>query len=559
MKKLIFLLLSFVLLSQIAFAAHVGHIRLLAVSTNGKDETGNVADLFLEIKPGTGKVFIDTFPLTRLDTQFSTRFAKSIACDYVDVDCSKYDFFYTIKSNSAIVGGPSAGAAITLLTIAELSDAQVPDDLAVTGTINAGGLIGPVGGIKAKIDAAQKDGLSKVIIPSIIIGNKTDIDIFINYTSVEVAKVSSIDEALYEMTGEKKAVEKDIEVDPMFTDIMKSISNTLCDFTSKLLINVTGNISVEKELYEKGKNASIDGMHYASASYCFGANVKLREIDLQNRSSEELYRIMLDIRRDIDKLDMIIKSIQIETISDLQTYIIVKERLVGGREYITEFGKSGNFTNISSEKIAYSIERYNSALAWARFFGTGTTKYEIKEDVLKQACLDKISEAKGNLQYINIYINVPLEGTIKKVEQAQNDFVNKDYELCIFKASKANAESNLVLESLSITRDQLDELIEQKLKLGKRNIIRAQEKGVFPILGYSYFEYASSLQHDDPDSALLYIGYSNELSNLNVYFPKKKEFELGVDTDLLLIFASGILIGILLSVSFFLILKRRKG
>ena len=81
---------------------------------------GSTADLYLEIKNGRGRVFLDTYPLTKLDTQMSTRFAKEIACSKTDYNCDKYDFVYTIKSGSVIIGGPSAGAAITLLTIASI-------------------------------------------------------------------------------------------------------------------------------------------------------------------------------------------------------------------------------------------------------------------------------------------------------------------------------------------------------------------------------------------------------------------------------------------------------
>ena len=93
-----------------------GHIGLLTVaesSDNSTPEHGGVADLYLVIKKGTGRIFIDSFPLSKLDTQITTRFASEIACDFLDKDCSQYDFFYTIRANSAIVGGPSAGAAAT--------------------------------------------------------------------------------------------------------------------------------------------------------------------------------------------------------------------------------------------------------------------------------------------------------------------------------------------------------------------------------------------------------------------------------------------------------------
>ena len=45
--------------------------------------------------------------------------------------------------------------------------------------------------------------------------------------------------------------------------------------------------------------------------------------------------------------------------------------------------------------------------------------------------------------------------------------------------------------------DQVAEILNQKLKIAKNAIIDQQEKGVFPIIGYSYYEYASSLADKD--------------------------------------------------------------
>ena len=99
------------LVASVAYA-ETYKIKLLAVAEQQGNFTGKMADLFLELNPGSGRVFMDTVPLTKIDTQISTRFANQIACNYIDADCSKYDFIYTIRAESSIIGGPSAGAAI---------------------------------------------------------------------------------------------------------------------------------------------------------------------------------------------------------------------------------------------------------------------------------------------------------------------------------------------------------------------------------------------------------------------------------------------------------------
>ncbi|MEK6920701.1 MAG: S16 family serine protease, partial [Nanoarchaeota archaeon] len=165
-RKLYFisLIILFSLFSIIPTTAQkIGHITLLAVSE--ATQIGSTADLYLRVQEGSGGVYIDTFPLTKLDTQLSTRFAQQIACDFVEEECAEKDFFYTIRSDATIIGGPSAGAALATLTVAMLDDHIINESVAITGTINVGGLIGPVGSLVGKIDAAKASGMTKVLIP----------------------------------------------------------------------------------------------------------------------------------------------------------------------------------------------------------------------------------------------------------------------------------------------------------------------------------------------------------------------------------------------------------
>ena len=74
-----FILIVFFLLIPIVFAKEY-HLPLLAVKETENGLAGSSADLFLEVIDGKNRIFLDTYPLTKLDTQMSTRFAKEIAC-----------------------------------------------------------------------------------------------------------------------------------------------------------------------------------------------------------------------------------------------------------------------------------------------------------------------------------------------------------------------------------------------------------------------------------------------------------------------------------------------
>src|SRR3989344_5461654 len=166
MRRGVFFIIILILLSALALAQSpkVYHLKLLAVQEVEGEYQGSDADLFLELKEGSGRVFLETVPLTKLDTQISTRFAKEIACHHFNLECDKYDFIYTIKAKSSIVGGPSAGAAIAALTTIAVLDLKYDEKTTITGTINSGGILGPVGGGKEKLKAAANAGLKKVLI-----------------------------------------------------------------------------------------------------------------------------------------------------------------------------------------------------------------------------------------------------------------------------------------------------------------------------------------------------------------------------------------------------------
>ena len=68
--------------------------------------------------------------------------------------------------------GPSAGAAVTLALASSLAERPVRHDLAMTGEVTLRGKILEIGGVKEKVLAAYRAGITSVILPS---GNKRDL------------------------------------------------------------------------------------------------------------------------------------------------------------------------------------------------------------------------------------------------------------------------------------------------------------------------------------------------------------------------------------------------
>ncbi|MEK6916883.1 MAG: S16 family serine protease, partial [Nanoarchaeota archaeon] len=380
-KTLIFLLV--LLLLPIAFAKS-GSMRLLAVANTDLGQRGSVADIYLEIKPGTGRVFIDSFPLSQVDTQISTRFAKEVACNFIEADCTKHDFFYTIRSTSGLVGGPSAGAATAVLTVAVLEGLPIDQEATITGTINTGGLIGPVGGVSLKLDAASKNKITKVLVPKHTLSNETNIS-----ENLEVVEVSHLAEAVKEITGKDYTNTGNLELDKTYIEVMKKLSVDICERATGLIFI----LDAKNEKYELGQKAINDTKYYSAASYCFIASLELRnEFLLQkNLSENEINKEINKIFSDATALKEEIDKTEINTITDLETYMVVSSRIAEAREKLDDSLKSLNESKVDASifNLAYGIERLNTAKSWAGFFSTFGKEFKLDKGAIEESCLKK--------------------------------------------------------------------------------------------------------------------------------------------------------------------------
>ncbi len=525
----IFVLFMLAAILAEAAAAASGHTTLLA--TTEPLQGGVTADLYLETKPGAGRVFIESSPLTKIDTQISTRFAKEIACDYTGKDCSRIDFFYTIKAKAAIIGGPSAGAAMAALTAAVLEGTELNKTVAITGTINSGNIIGHVGGIPEKIEAAHDAKIMKVLIPkgeiAGLAGNNSINAIeYGKSIGVDVIEVFSLDEAMSEFTGKKiQKGSNGVSVNKEYSRVMEQLASRLCERTKDF---EKEKYSSDKEVSEIALNLSKlgfeekrTGSYYAAASFCFGANVRYKYLELESQkpTKEEIIAQVEEVKRQIDTFEKGLKNAT--TVSDAQTIAIMRDRTQEAMQHtnISIAAMNANNTNLSIFELAFAIERLKSADAWSSFIGA-MKESEITEEMLKDACLNKVAEAQERVEYSSILIGSSSDGAAAILNEAQRLLEEGNYVQCLHKATLSKSEANALLGVIGMSDEEITGIVERKLKAAESIIARQSEKGIFPIVGYSYYEYSNSLKDTDKYSALLFSEYALEFSNLDIYFRK---------------------------------------
>ncbi|MEM3405504.1 MAG: S16 family serine protease [Candidatus Pacearchaeota archaeon] len=139
-------------------------LKVPAVDSEGK---GVPTILSVEAKKGTGKTLVDIENLLFwADTQQSIRMARYVASSISNKNVSQYDLIFSVKvKNASIIGGPSAGAAITIATIFALNGEKPREDVIITGTINHDGSIGPISDILEKAKAAKESNARIFLVP----------------------------------------------------------------------------------------------------------------------------------------------------------------------------------------------------------------------------------------------------------------------------------------------------------------------------------------------------------------------------------------------------------
>jgi len=132
--------------------------------------TGSLGDVMKEsarIASSVVKILIDTKVL-EIDTATIPKSPKERE-DGIELDASeiykRYDLHLHVPEGATPKDGPSAGIAMVTVISSILSGRKVNNKIAMTGEVTLTGKVLPIGGLKEKLIAAYKSGVTTVLIP----------------------------------------------------------------------------------------------------------------------------------------------------------------------------------------------------------------------------------------------------------------------------------------------------------------------------------------------------------------------------------------------------------
>ena len=180
-----------------------GQVNALAV---GGADTGSILRAEAAARAGAGRLRVTGIvdqeevcdgrgrTLRRTGSARDSAEAARTALAALGVPVERFDLHVHFPGG-AIVDGPSAGLAMAAAMESAISGAPVAADAAMTGEISVHGDILPVGGVRAKVRAARRAGLRRVLVPW---DNRAEAEC----AGIEVVPVRTLREALAHLNAE---------------------------------------------------------------------------------------------------------------------------------------------------------------------------------------------------------------------------------------------------------------------------------------------------------------------------------------------------------------------
>ena len=504
-------------------------IPLVADRVADEGEEGILLGARVIVTNGTGHVFVDTNPYTQVDLQGSARLAAMVASDVLGIDQRSYDFYYIIDVTSPIIGGPSAGAALTVATVAAVKNWTLKPDVVMTGMINPDESIGPVGGIPFKLEAAAAKNATVFLIPegqSTVTVRKTvtrargafivseekeetvDVIELGKELNVEVKEVGTIQEAVRAFTGQEiiKPAYRGTVITPRYLSLLEPLATNLKKESATMYEQISSSaesqsVQQAKSLLESADKLYDEKKYYAATSLYFISMYNMRFIQwkdgYEKASDKEQYLTDLvdKVEKQIKLSETSLDSFKLYGISDVEAVGAAESRITIARAKLEE-AKKLNDTDEKISSLAFAHERARTAQWWLTL-ATPDEKV-IPDDVLKDRAGWYLSQA----QSINTYMQTLLSesalvhpdivgGASEDISNAQKELARGYYAGAIFDSLQATIKASTSIGLLGSA--DAGKKVEQSSEAAKAAINEARIAGIEPTLAVSAYEYADTL------------------------------------------------------------------
>ena len=455
----------------------VGYNWIYAVAVTGKGKLyrGVLINISVIVTKGQGEVYISTSPLAEKDMQASALTAARIACEILGKNFFNYNFYYKVSSNAIIVGGPSAGIPLTVVTFSALSGIPINRNVLATGMINPDGAVGPVGGIPEKSEAAAKFGAKIFLIPfgqSIVTKYEKRekrigpfiftyvVPVKINMTKYAlenwgmlIKEIRNIYEAIEYMTGYKVQINtiKKVKLSKNIEKILEKQKNRILTIAEEYYVNVSKEINAstlhveeKRRLLNTLKKYSLSAIIIAKKSsepyyaieQAFNSAVYTEWIRLvyQYYSGKSIDCAIRDIEEYINStLNFLLRvGDHIKNVTELSIYVGAIYNALDSLRSL-DFAKKLWKVDVYESLYYASLSKWRAyrASMWVSFISQGNGRYNFS--LIKRIAETYLAECRSTLSYTSAvleesgYSTEYLEDSLQSYEMAKMLFEKKRY------------------------------------------------------------------------------------------------------------------------------------
>lgn len=182
-------------------------------------EEGALLNISVETRSGKGRVLVQTTPLMGVIFQDAANTAVFVAQKETGVSLSGSDVIFSITADEEIPGvdGSSAGALMTLLTIAAINGTELNNSITLTGTIDDEGNVGAIGGVFEKAEAAEAGGKSLFLLPR----ENNELVIY-NLQERRIGGITVV-ERVPEVVDAEDYIEEELDIDIEYVDTIDDV------------------------------------------------------------------------------------------------------------------------------------------------------------------------------------------------------------------------------------------------------------------------------------------------------------------------------------------------